>query len=75
VTLRDDLLFDADIFLPPDRASATRTQAIINFITQWAAVGTSAGAGSELFFQAPMCRLSPADLRSRPCGTLRHYGD
>ena len=43
VTLRDDPLFDADVFLPFDAVPTTRDEAIIDFLIQWAAVGMSAG--------------------------------
>jgi hypothetical protein len=43
-TLRDDPLFNADLFLPFDAAPTTRDEAIIDFLTQWANVDISAGA-------------------------------
>jgi glycosyltransferase involved in cell wall biosynthesis/predicted nuclease with TOPRIM domain len=44
VTLRDDPLFDTDLFLPFDAAPTTRDEAIIDFIAQWANVDMRAGA-------------------------------
>jgi glycosyltransferase involved in cell wall biosynthesis len=48
-TLRDDPLFDADVFLPFDAGPTTRDEAIVDFLTQWANADMNSGAYHFLF--------------------------
>jgi glycosyltransferase involved in cell wall biosynthesis len=56
-TLRDDPLFDADLFLPFDATPTSRTEAIIDFLARWITVGTNAGA--DYFFRRPCAGFHP----------------
>jgi len=57
-TLRDDSTFDAGLYLPYDAAPATRTQAIVDFLTRWRVVGTTP-ASRNYFFRRPCAGFNP----------------
>jgi glycosyltransferase involved in cell wall biosynthesis len=57
-TLRDDSTFDAGLYLPYDAAPATRTEAIVDFLTRWRAVGTTP-ASRNYFFRRPCAGFHP----------------
>jgi hypothetical protein len=59
VTLRDDPLFDADVFLAPNSAISTREAAIIAFLTRWAASGHSRLPGTNFFLRRPCTGFHP----------------
>jgi glycosyltransferase involved in cell wall biosynthesis len=58
-TLRDDGLFDPDIFLPRGSAIVDRADAINEFLTRWAAVGTSPYAAKNWRFRRPTPGFHP----------------
>jgi glycosyltransferase involved in cell wall biosynthesis len=58
-TLRNTLLFDEKIFLPPDSMIATRDEAIVEFLARWAAVGASRKPATNLYFRRPCAGFHP----------------
>jgi glycosyltransferase involved in cell wall biosynthesis len=69
ITLRDDPLFDENMFLPPDSRVATREDAIRHFLARWAAVGTSRGAGDNYYFRRPCAGFHPQIYACENAGT------
>jgi glycosyltransferase involved in cell wall biosynthesis len=59
IILRDDPLFDENMFLPPGSTVATREEAIRHFLVRWAAVGTSRKAGANFHFRRPCAGFHP----------------
>jgi len=59
VTVRDDPLFDASMFLPPGSMRATRDDAIRQFLAHWAAVGTSRKPTTNFYFRRPCAGFHP----------------
>jgi hypothetical protein len=58
-TLRDDGLFDPGIFLPRGSTIVDRADAINEFLTRWAAVGTSPYAAKNWRFRRPTPGFHP----------------
>jgi len=48
-TLRDHPMFDPDVYLPPEAARTSRSEAIIDFLTRSAAIGTAANPDDYAF--------------------------
>src|SRR5262249_156978 len=59
VTLRDDPLFDKDIFLRLGTTITTREDAIRQFLAKWAAVGTSHKPAANPDFRRPCAGFHP----------------
>jgi glycosyltransferase involved in cell wall biosynthesis len=59
IILRDDPLFDENMFLPPGSTVATREEAIRHFLVRWAAVGTSRKAAANFHFRRPCAGFHP----------------
>jgi glycosyltransferase involved in cell wall biosynthesis len=57
-TLRDDATFDPDVYLPLDAPRTTRTEAIVDFLARWAAVGMASGS-KDLQFRRPCAGFHP----------------
>jgi len=59
ITVRDDTLFDETMFLPPNSLTATREDAIRQFLARWAAVGTSCKPATDFYFRRPCAGFHP----------------
>jgi glycosyltransferase involved in cell wall biosynthesis len=59
ITLRDNSLFDENMFLPPDSTTSTREEAIRQFLTLWAAVTTSRKPATNARFRRPCAGFHP----------------
>jgi glycosyltransferase involved in cell wall biosynthesis len=59
ITIRDDPLFDENIFLPPGSTIETREEAIRHFLLRWAAVGTSRKPAANFHFRRPCAGFHP----------------
>jgi glycosyltransferase involved in cell wall biosynthesis len=59
ITIRDDSLFDGNMFLPPGPTLLTREDAIRQFIARWSTVGTNRGAGTNFYFRRPCAGFHP----------------
>ncbi len=57
-TLRDDATFDPDVYLSLDAARTPRTEAILDFLARWAAVGMASGS-KDLQFRRPCAGFHP----------------
>jgi hypothetical protein len=59
ITLRDDPLFDENMFVSPESTTRTRDEAIRQFLSRWAAVGTSRGPAADFYFRRPCAGFHP----------------
>jgi glycosyltransferase involved in cell wall biosynthesis len=59
ITLRDNALFDENMFLPPGSTAPTREEAIRQFLASWAAVTTSAKPARNIHFRRPCAGFHP----------------
>jgi Rhamnan synthesis protein F len=59
VTLRDDPLFDPQVFLPPGPSTPTREDAIIAFVISWAAAANRRLPGTNFFLRRPCAGFHP----------------
>jgi hypothetical protein len=59
VTLREDPLFDASVYVPAHQAIATRDEAINGFLARWQAVGLLTRPAANALFRRPCAGFHP----------------